>query len=411
MGCGGFSTLTSLQNYLANNPTACSTGPAVCAVLSHAGSVWNCLGISHWTPSSRWLVTWFLRTSDNLLARIKTAQVLVMVPVLLKITFLWPKWLLVPVQTTWIFCDTDWRLDWRGLLWAIGGVYSVGYTSWAASRDGLTTASVHKSWGTPSPVQRSPQTGLWRAHLGTWMRIFPHRPNQTQCMAPRAGICSFGVWRVGWVCDGFHWPVNRAIEMLCIQGFLTQQTERHSHSLLLLNRMSPANKQEETSSGQQSPSPVNVSPGAALLSPWEVGNTSGVKIVPAKSAAKPCSWTSCIAGVFFVLYLISQTRSKLYRRKRGLSLAISGYEIVNNIPPEPDLPLHGGNHKNRFPGQLSSYPHCQNGSNSRGAEEAPSPQQSSCLQSQPQDLPKSPLPSLLCPGSSLVTPFSVLFSG
>ena len=63
--------------------------------------------------------------------------------------------------------------------------------------------------------------------------------------------------------------------------------------------MSPANKQEATSSGQQSPSPVNVSTGPGLLSPWELGNTSGVKTAPANSAAKPCSWTSCMAGGFF----------------------------------------------------------------------------------------------------------------
>lgn len=91
-----------------------------------------------------------------------------------------------------------------------------------------------------------------------------------------------------------------------------QETERQSHSLLLLNRMSPANKQEEISSGAQSPSPVNVCPGPALLRPRELGNPSGVKIVPAKSAAKPSSWTSCMAGVFGMLYLFSQTCSKLY---------------------------------------------------------------------------------------------------
>lgn len=85
---------------------------------------------------------------------------------------------------------------------------------------------------------------------------------------------------------------------------LPHAADRQSHSLLLLTRMSPANKQEETSSGQQSPSPVNVSPGPALLSPWELGNTSGVKIVPAKSAAKPCSWTSCMTGFFFCVRFI-----------------------------------------------------------------------------------------------------------
>ena len=148
--------------------------------------------------------------------------------------------------------------------------------------------------------------------LGSECTSFPIPPTKPSVWPQGQESALLGFWgSLGLFCNCFHWPVNKAREMLCIQGFLMQQTERQSHSLLLLNRMFPANKQEETSSGQQSPSPVTVSPGPALLSPWELENTSGVKIVPAKSAAKPCSWTSCMAGVFFVLYLISQTSSKL----------------------------------------------------------------------------------------------------
>lgn len=32
---------------LGKHPPACSTSPAVCAAMSHAGSGWNCLDISH----------------------------------------------------------------------------------------------------------------------------------------------------------------------------------------------------------------------------------------------------------------------------------------------------------------------------------------------------------------------------
>lgn len=85
--CRGFSMLTSLQNYLASIPPAHGTGPAV-YVLFHAGSDWNCSDISHWTPSSRWVVTWFWRTNDHLLARIKTSQELVMGLLSLKIALL-----------------------------------------------------------------------------------------------------------------------------------------------------------------------------------------------------------------------------------------------------------------------------------------------------------------------------------
>lgn len=156
---------------------------------------------------------------------------------------------------------------------------------------------------------------------------------------------------------------------------------------------------------------MNVCPGPALLRPQELGNPSGVKIVPAKSAAKPCSWTSCMAGFFWYALFIFPNLFQTLLKEAGTLPGVSAYETPNNIPPRPDLPLQGGNRKSRFPGELSSDPHCQNASNSRGAEEALSPQKSSCPPSQPQDLPKSPLPSLLCLGGSLVTPFSVLFSG
>lgn len=79
--------LTSLQNYLASIPPAHGTGPAV-YVLFHAGTDWNCSDISRWTPSSRWVVTWFWRTNDHLLARIKTSQELVMGLLSLKIALL-----------------------------------------------------------------------------------------------------------------------------------------------------------------------------------------------------------------------------------------------------------------------------------------------------------------------------------
>lgn len=138
--------------------------------------------------------------------------------------------------------------------------------------------------------------------LGPECTSFPTSPAKPNVW-PQEQECA--LWGFGgriwgfFFCDCSHWSVNKARETLCKQGFIMQQAERQSHSLLLLNRMSPGNKQEETSSGQQSPSPVNVSPGPAPLSPWELGNTSGVKIVPAKSAAKPRSWASCMTEGFF----------------------------------------------------------------------------------------------------------------
>lgn len=118
-------------------------------------------------------------------------------------------------------------------------------------------------------------------------------------------------WGFGVFLQLFPLASKQGRETLCIHGFLMQQTKKQSHPLLLSNRMPPANKQEQTSSGQQSPFPANVSPDPALLSPWETGNTSGVKIVPVKSAAAPARGQVVRLWFFVMLYLFSLICSKL----------------------------------------------------------------------------------------------------
>lgn len=131
----------------------------------------------------------------------------------------------------WEFCDTDSPGLERAPVsnrWSLlDGVHKLGCLErWAhhGQRTQVTRITISS---TEKPSDRT----VMGSTLGPECTSFPIPPNQSRCTAPRAGICSSGFfWGEGGSCNCFHWAVNKAREMLCIQAF-PHAGDRESKSL------------------------------------------------------------------------------------------------------------------------------------------------------------------------------------